>query len=198
MPKGTKAWPAVTFVVGLLNGAPSVAQGLEVVRADGGSVTTSLGYGIAVNEESSLHREWFVANDPTCPLQLDGAGVRTVYADRDYEFQAAGRVIAREATAAFEVRFMLFDVWGEHMKTLSGTELRDLAVGAALPLSEIGSWNAWETEVAEFLTSVAFIAHVRTADGRAWGADRAGVLREVEAVKLSLTQEELEPSRPDD
>jgi hypothetical protein len=169
---------------------------LKVSTVDGGSVTTNLGHGIAVNKNSSLRRQWFIINDPTCPLTLTEAGINTTYRDRQYSFKPAGSIKTIEAVAAFEVRFMLFDVWGNHMKTLSGTELRDLKAGVQLALSEVGSWRAWETEVTKYLTSVGFIAHARTVDGRPWTADTEALLREVDAVKLKLTQEQLEPEKP--
>lgn len=172
----------------------AAAQGsLDVTSTDGGSVTTPLAYGIAVNKSSSLRRQWFLINDPTCPLNLVGAGINTAYGDRDYSFKAAGTVFAKEGVSAFEVRFMVFDVWGEHMKTLSGTELRDLAAGTYFALADLGSWRAWETEVEQYVTSVGFVARVRTADGRAWSIDTAALLRELGAVKLRLTQEQLAP-----
>ncbi len=191
------AYTAIIFL-SLLCAAPAArAQSkLKVSRVDGGSVITNLGYGIAVNKNSSLRRQWFVINDPTCPLTLTGAGINTAYSDRQYSFKPAGTITARKAVAAFEVRFMLFDIWGNHMKTLSGTELWDLKAGARLALSEVGSWRAWETDVAKYLTAVGFIAHARTADGRPWAADTKALLREVDAVKLKLTQEQLEPAKP--
>jgi len=172
-------------------------QQLEVTELDGGSVTTKLIADIALNKGSSLHRKWFLINSPSCPIRLDGAGVRTVYGDRNYSFEPAGNIAATEAVTAFEVRFMLFDLWGEHMKTLSGTELHDLDAGTTFALSEVGSWRARETDVAQYLTAVGFIAHVRTGDGRTWRAETSAILQEVEAVKLSLTLEELEPTTGD-
>lgn len=168
---------------------------LRLATTDGGSVTTNLGYGIALNKNSSLHRQWFVINDTSCPISLGDAGVSTSFHDRDYMYKAAGTISAQEPIAAFEVRFMLFDVWGDHMKTLSGTELRDIPEATPFSLSEIGSWRAWENDATQYLTSVAYIAHVRTSDGRAWSYDSKALLRELDTVKLSLTQEQLEPDK---
>jgi hypothetical protein len=180
---------------GLPHSAFSQAK-LEVSSLDGGPVTTSLGYGVTVTKDSSLHRQWFVTNDPSCPASLAAAGINTAYTSREYSFTPSGTLTAKEPISAFEVRFMIFDVWGDHMKTLSGTELRDVAPGSPFQLASTGSWRAWENDVSDYLTSVGFIAHVRTAAGRAWSADSRAVLREVEGVKLRLTQEQLEPAKP--
>jgi hypothetical protein len=168
---------------------------LDVSSLDGGAVTTTLGYGITVNKGSSLHRQWFVINDPTCPISLAAAGINTTY-DKDYSFKGTGNITAKEPIMAFEVRFMIFDVWGNHMRTLSQTELRDIAAGSPVELKNAGSWSARENDVSDYLTSVGFVAHVRTSAGKAWSADSKAVLHEVEAVKLKLTQEQLDPPKP--
>ncbi len=168
---------------------------LDVSSLDGGTVSTTLGYGITVNKGSSLHRQWFVINDPSWPISLAAAGINTTYS-KEFSFAPTGNITAKEAISAFEVRFMIFDVWGNHMKTLSGTELRDIAAGSPFQLASTGSWRAWENDVSHYLTSVGFVAHVRTSAGKAWSADTKAVFHEVEAVKLKLTQEQLEPPRP--
>jgi 4-hydroxy-3-methylbut-2-enyl diphosphate reductase IspH len=181
----------------VLVGPALLAQNpLTVTAVDGGSVVTKLGYGISVNQGSSLKRQWFVVNDSTCPLQLQNAGINTTYGDRDYSFVPAGTAIAQEPIAALEVRFILFDIWGDHMKTLSGTDIRDLAAGATIKLTQVGSWRAWENDVSHYVTAVAFVARVRAQNGRAWGANTQAILREVEAAKLKATQELLMPSKP--
>lgn len=94
---------------------------------------------------------------------------------------------------AFEVRFLLFDVWGDHMQTLSATKVSDL--NGQMPLGEAGSWRAWENDVSELLTVVSFPARVRTADGRTWNYDPVRLLREVERIKVKLTEKELSPEQ---
>jgi hypothetical protein len=55
----------------------------SVTRADGGSITTLLGYGIAVAKGSSLKREWIAVHDSTMPVALEGTpGITTVYASK--------------------------------------------------------------------------------------------------------------------
>ena len=79
----------------------------------GGSVVTNLGYNIKVNDGSKLARTWFIVNDNICPIQLSGSGITTSYdsSDRNYAFNPYGRFEIKEEVAAFQVRFMLFDIW---------------------------------------------------------------------------------------
>lgn len=177
-------------------GALAQQSALTVATLDGGSVTTKLGYGISVNAGSSLRRQWFVVNDTGCPVRLDGAGINTTYSDRDYSYSQVGTVTALQPIAAFEVRFVLFDIWGEHLKTLSGIELRDLQPQAVLKLSETGSWRAWESEVTRYFTAVAFVARVRTQDGQAWAANTEAILMEADVARLKPTQDALIPTKP--
>lgn len=126
----------------------------EATSLDGGSIVTELGYGIAINRGSDLNRTWYVLNTEGSPLRLTNAGIDTRYDDRSYEYFPTGQVTTSTDVSAFEVRFLLFDVFGEHMQSLSGTEIRSLEADETLDLSEIGVWRAWENGVSEFLTSV--------------------------------------------
>src|SRR6187399_3138401 len=70
-----------TFALIFLCFQTGLGQKLEIKETNGGSITTQLGMGIAVNSESSLNRKWLVLNDTPCPARLDAAGIRTVYVD---------------------------------------------------------------------------------------------------------------------
>jgi len=182
------------IVLFLLLTTANAQQGLEMVELDGGSVVTNLGFGIAVNKGSSLTRKWFVMNDNSCPIRLNNAGIRTSYSDRAYSYNPSGTLECKTDIAAFEIRFMLFDIWGEHMSTLSGTQITDLKSGATLTLDKIGNWHAWENDVREMFTVVAFVARVRRLDGGGWAYDSKSVLNKIESVKLQLSEESLSPS----
>ncbi len=170
---------------------------LQVEALDGGSVVTDLGYGIQVNKGSSLQRRWFVINDPSCPVQLSGAGISTVYESSSvgghYEYKATGAAIAGEPITAFDVRYLLFDIWGEHTRTLSDTEVSDLK--AKVALKDTGTWSTWENEVSEVFTVVSFVARVRRPDGTLWQYDPSSLLDQVEKIKVTLTEKELAPER---
>jgi hypothetical protein len=176
-------------------GQAALGQPIQVSTADGGSVVTDLGYGIKVNKNSTLHRAWVTLNDPSSPVQLINAGVSAQYGDRGYNFVPTGSAKAVEAIAALEIRFLLYDVFGEHMKTLSATELIDIGANAELQLKETGRWRAWESQISQLLTVVAFVAHVRTADGKIWRYQDKPISEELNRIRLKVTSGVLDPTK---
>lgn len=182
---------------------PGTAAGIiEVVDLDGGSVVTNLSYGIAVNKGSKLRRRWFVLNDSGCPVKLKDVGINTIYtaggsySAGGYSYEAAGTLQASQPIQAVEVRHLLFDLWGERMSTLSNDVVKELEAGVALELKGEGTWYASENDVAELLSVVSYIAHVRTAEGRIWRYDPRRVLDQVQKVRLHLDAGGLSPSPP--
>lgn len=175
----------------------SSSRPLQVEELSGGSVVTNFGYGIQVNKGSSLQRRWYVINDPSCPVQLSAAGISTVYRSSsiggEYKYKATGVAATREKITGFEVRYLLFDVWGEHTRTLSDTEVSDLK--GQIALKDTGSWRTWENEVSEIFTVVTFVARVRKPDGAVWEYDTQSLLQRVEKIKVTLTEKELTPER---
>ena len=175
---------------------------LTVVPLDGGSVTTNLSSGIAVNKGSSLKRKWFVINSVTCPAFLSLAGIKTVYHSSSdysaggYEFNPQGTISAKGDVTAFEVRFVLFDIWGDRMEALSLSQLAELAPNSPFEFSEAGEWYASESDVREFFTAVAFVAHVRLADGTTWNYDPNGIVTQLAKIQLHLNKEGLNPTNP--
>jgi hypothetical protein len=58
----------------------ALAQTATISRASGGSVRIDLGYGITVNKNSTLEREWITVHHRNFPASFAGtAGVKTVY-----------------------------------------------------------------------------------------------------------------------
>jgi len=171
------------------------AQPLRTVTTDGCSVVTELGYGIKINKNSSLRRTLVVINDPNCPVQLDAAGINTEYSDRSYSYRPTGTAKATENLSAIEIRYLLFDMFGNHIKTLSGTEVADVASGASIQLKEIGSWRAWEIEVSKLLTIVSFVGNARTANGRVWKYREKPISEELNKIRLSVTSGVLDPTK---
>jgi len=103
----------------------------SVTRADGGSITTPLGYGIAVAKNSSLHREWIAMHNPRLPVDLEGTpGITTVYERKDYGggylYRAPVTLRIDTTITAVTINFLTFDLWGNHVRTLSLTEVSDM------------------------------------------------------------------------
>ncbi|MCF8146565.1 MAG: hypothetical protein K9N21_21870 [Deltaproteobacteria bacterium] len=89
----------------------------------------------------------------------------------------------------------MYDVFGDHMKTLSATGVTDAAANAEIPLKEMGRWRAWEDEVSELLTVVVFVAQVRTVDGMVWRYQDKPISEELNRVKLKVTTGVLDPTK---
>lgn len=172
----------------------------SVTRADGGSITTPLGYGIVVAKGSTLKREWIAVHDSTLPAQLEGTpGVVTVYVSRqyggDYRYRTKFAVTTREAVRAFEVRFLTFDVWGEHVRTLRFEEVADIAANTRKEVS--GEWSLYsENDVEKHYASIGYIVRVRLAGGRVIDAPTDRVIEEAKKFSEKFTAAELEPKSP--
>lgn len=185
----------VVFVVAILVTGAAVGQELTTDIVDGGSVQTDLGYDIKVNKGSSLHRSFAVINDPAAPAQLSSAGIMTKYGRDRYSFAPVGTLNPSAALSAVEVRFVLYDVFGERIKTLAGTHVVDMPAQSPVSLSEVGTWYAFENEVSELLTVVAFVANARMADGKVWRANEKKLGDALAKLNVKVTSGALEPTK---
>ena len=160
---------------------------------DGGSVLIATNYGRVINEGSTLRRSWITLNDSTCPLELSNVGITTAKFD---EFQGVGSAKTKEPITAFEIRFLLFDIFGEHLTALRLREVVDLAQSDEYELGgEQATWNARYGDAKHLLTVVAFVATVRKADGSVWRFSQTGISSQLQRVtslrpKLSALQEQ--------
>jgi len=149
---------------------------------DGGPVTTSTGIGGKVNAKSSLHRAWIVINDPGCPIQISGTGIQTRYEAGNFNFVAAGSFNPSADTAAFEIRYVLYDLFGNHMITLSDTEVADWKSGKTTALN--GLWPASHDDVMGLLTVVTFVGRARSQDGKIWRCDPDAIKQRLAEINL--------------
>lgn len=173
----------------------------SLARHPGPSVVIDLGNTIKLHDGSSLRRDWILINEPRMPLRFEGPqgidvngpGGRSSFS-RNFEFQTSLGLIASDAVTAFEVRYVVLDPFGMHLRTLSRTILVDLQAGAAF--AEKPVWPAASPpEAANALTSIAFVASARLADGKVLRADLPAVLREAQKVSDSLELQQLAPER---
>jgi hypothetical protein len=181
--------------------AVSAPANVNVTRSDGGSITTNLGYGIAVAKESTLHREWIAIGFRDAPVSIHGVpGVKTIYKSGEYRgeyfYQADFELEAKKDISALEVRFLVFDVWGNHVRTLTFEDVADHKAGSVVSLK--GSWNLYsENEVEKHYASIAYVARVRLADGKIIEAPIDAVVEEARKFESRFTAKELEPDRPE-
>lgn len=159
----------ITFIFAILFFTLPVFSQLTVDKKEGSSVVTKLGMGIKVNDGSSLKREYITINDPNCPIQLNDVGVETIYGSSSYSFRPIGNLITKEPIVAYEVVHLIYNVFGEHMKSLSNTEIID--VDGKKEFSKYASWYASENNVSEYLICVSYISNVRTKSGKLWHYD---------------------------
>jgi hypothetical protein len=177
---------------------PAMAQSASITRSNGGSVKIELGYGIVLNKESSLTREWITVHH-ALPVAFDGTvGVGARYkADKvrgEYQYNTKFEINVKEPIVALEIRFLVFDIWGRHSRTLSFTRVADMDSGKR---SVDAAWNLFaENEASEFYASIAYIAKVRTKAGRIVASDTAPVLEEARKFSSKFSVEDLEPQKP--
>ena len=160
---------------------------------DAGSVVTEIdlaGYSITYNEGSTLSRSWVTLDDTDCPVALVDAGV--VIDDEVESFGAVGSVHPKVPISAFEVRFVLLDVFGDRLAVLSKVQIKDFDATAEALLSEPlpgqmvdADWKAGWSDVSRLLTVVSFIAKVRTQDGLVWQYDADAVAESILEIGLA-------------
>lgn len=186
---------ATEAVIGLAlilsTSAPLAAQ--QVTKSSGGSIKTELGYGIVLNEKSSLVREWITIHDDSLPVDIVGTtGISSTYGDRNYQYTAEYSIKTKEAISAIEVRFLTFDIWGNHVRNLSATDIQDVEANVTQKFD--AKWNEHsETRISEYYASIAYIAHVRTVDGRVMKTNLETVLKEARKFSDKFSKNDLDP-----
>lgn len=174
-----------TIIMGFVFSIPpmsAIAQTISSSIADGGSV-------VDINEGSSLHYSWITLNDADAPIQIEDTGIVVT---RILEtFFSKGFLVSSVPITAFEIRFVLYDIFGSHMKTLSATEVIDVATGEKFDFPNWG-WGIYGNEAHEIFTVAAFVAQVRTADGEVWRYDEDAIAEELVKIQIQTTTEDLE------
>lgn len=173
-----------------------------VQRSSGGSIRTNVGPGIVVNQYSSLVREWITISDPRFPMTLAAnTGITTKYdsgsdySPAQYLYVAKFVVFCTEDVQACDVRFLIFDVWGRHDRTLNAVQIHDM--GRGIPHTFEVSWNLYsENEAAAYYASIAYVAQIRTATGKVLQADVTCVLDEAKRFSEKFCEEDLLPTPP--
>jgi hypothetical protein len=165
---------------------------LQVREEDGGSVAVRTANGV-LNQGSSLKRTWYVIDDLKAPASLDHAGVfpRLDEKEKLQYIVPVGIVSPKQATSAVELRYVLFDVWGQRLRTLSVTQLADSSTH--IDFRGSNKWVALESEVSQLVTVVSFVARVRTAEGGVWRFDAGRVVPPLQDLGLNVVPADLIP-----
>lgn len=157
------------------------AQNYEIDRAQDGPFSFSIS-GVTINEGSTLTRESILFNDPSSPVQVNSHSMEIVYKDRGFQFSGITELSVKRSVVAIQVRTILYDVFGQHMRNLANTEPKDFGEGTT---SINGEWRAFENDVSEMLTTVTYVARVRLSDGTQWVVD-------ADNLQLALSSLDLE------
>lgn len=165
---------------------------LQVREEDGGSIAIHTANGL-MNQDSSIKRRWCMIDDLNSPAGIDHAGIYPRFDEKEnLQFlQPAGVVSPRQAISAIEVRYVLFDVWGQHLRTLSLTRLVDSSTH--LDLRTGINWPALDSEVSQLVVSVAFVARVRDSEGEVWTFDANRILPTIKNLGVIVTAADLVP-----
>ena len=118
------------------------------------------------------------------PAKFNGTpGLTTVYekggqySNGEYRYRAKFTLATSDDVQAVEVRFLAFDVWGEHMQSFRYEEVADIATGAAKPVT--GEWRLFsENDAEKFYASIGYVSRVRLKSGRVVTAQDAPVVEE--------------------
>lgn len=182
------------LIIFLLLNLTSFGQ-VKVLFSDGNANTTRLGMGITVNKGSTLIRKFITITDKNYPLGLKEVGITTFYNGTGYRFSSVGFVYPHDTIVAYEIHHVLYNVFGEHIKTLSDLEVNDIF--EPKDISGVSNWYASENQVSEYLICVSYVANVRTKKGMIWHYDYKTI--EAELIKIQLKyDEEYMPSKNDD
>ena len=167
------------------------------------------GLGVQGNKGSTVQRQWVTVHDPealglrllapepkrrsAAPRDPKTVGPTVFPGSTGSLYQVEYRVQAVESITAFEIRFVLFDIWGDKLVTLVGTEVTDLRAGETREFK--AAWNVFpRTDGEVFYGSVAWIERVRLANGQVIEADKDFVLEQTEVFSIGLNEEDLIPS----
>jgi len=186
------AWGTLLLSMGATLALAQTDTNLQVNQYDGGSVALRSATGF-LNQDSTLKRTWYVIDDSNSPVRLERAGVTTRLDDKEkiQYFVPIGTLSPKEAISAVEVRYLLFNIWGERLRTLSLTRLADSSTHVDLRVGN--DWPALELEASQLVTVVAFVARVRMADGEQWTYDAHDMAARIGALGVSVGASDLSP-----
>ncbi len=192
-----------------LSPSPASSQELTIHRNSDGPFAFQI-LGFKFNEGSSLTKESILLAAPGCPVDIGLARLGVQLADRRFLFSVNMQIQVKEPVRAIEVRHVVYDVFGEHVKSLLNQEQKDFAAGTH---SMNGKWPILATNDADSalltendaetalttvndaeaaLTTVSFVAKVRLEDGSIWRYDRDAVEAALRSLDLERRLEEPE------
>lgn len=152
-----------------------------------------------INKASSLQIDWWTVVDDSLPVRFaQPCGLVVHNRANDYPLLLAYHAdtvvqVCDEPVMAFEVRYLAFNVWAEHVATVVAEEIADLKPGKKLRWNH--NWDiASETEGTSHCASLGFVYRLRLANGKILTANLEFVLREAQRFMEKFTEADLEPT----
>ncbi len=156
------------------------AQSLEITRAFDGDYSFKI-YRTTLNEGSTLKKEAVLINDPTSPVKITNQSFEVEYEDRQFTWVGNTKISVSAEITGLKITHVVYDVFGQHVKSLANTEIKDFNVQE---ISLSGEWRAYDSEATSMLTHVSFISRVRYKDGSQWVYDERAVADEIANLNL--------------
>lgn len=174
---------------------PLCAQTVETVA--GGSIQTKLSSSIVLNSQSSLQRIWIVVRDPAIPAEFVGAPrIKTIYNSKggysgSYEYAGDFSIKPSADIAALQVKFLVFDVWGQHQRSLVTSEIEDIPAGRVKEYKPRWGLHS-ENDASAHYASIAYISRVRTADNKVYSANLPFVIEQAKKFSAKFEEADLD------
>lgn len=151
------------------------------------------------NAGSSIRRRWITVSDTSLPVEFVGiTGVTVSYheggsfSDGNLTYEATFTVTPSDSIAAFEVHYILFDVWGDYLRTVGGNTIRDLGPSDSTEYST--SWRVYDSDKARQLyASIGYISRVRTKNGQIVEAATDPVVEQARRFVSTFEPHQLNP-----
>jgi hypothetical protein len=159
---------------------------LKIDKKEGSSVVIKLSTGIKVNDGSTLKKEYIIINDTNCPIQMVDVGIETSYAASEFSFNPIGLLKSKEPIVAYEVVHLIYNVFGEHMESLSNTEIIDFE--GEKNFSRYSSWYASENNVGEYLICISYVSNVRTKSGKIWHYNFKALKEQLNKIEFTFEE----------
>jgi hypothetical protein len=166
--------------------------------------------------ETSLRRTFIILNDPSSPVEIDSFGAdvsdkllplhRCTAAEQfsdPFSWNCAELVYdlkwslrARSAASAWEVHNSVYDAMNRFLWTTKtandaqGSDAGGLEPGSEHKTDRVAWWNSTQTaNLSKWVTSIVYVAAVRTKDGAVWKADKEALRGELKAMSFDPPEE---------
>jgi hypothetical protein len=170
--------------------AQSNSNGIKTEIFEGGSVTTiNLRNQFTINKGSSLGRTFYNINLKDCPIELTEAGINTQWID-DFTLAAGGKIFPLLPVSAYEIHFVLFDVFRRPIRILATSYVRDIKDIQDFP-SGTAYWFGSKVDLQNYFTSIAYVAHVRDSQGVLWKFSKDLIKSEVSKLGFQYPENEI-------